>query len=347
MKIIIATDSFKGCLTSSEAGQAIKSGVIDALGINVDATVITIADGGEGTLNAMRTNTTVDCIVATSGPLGEPVTTTYLFDTTNDTAIIEIARICGLPMIGKPTPLTALSASSKGVSTVIIDAIIRGARHIMVGLGGSATTDGGAEMIEALRVNAIAGLIDNVKFTIMTDVDNPLLGPNGAAATFAPQKGASSDVVEILERRLMRLAATAPRHYAERAGAGAAGGLGWAFMAHFGAKRVSGIETILEHSQFREKLTDADIVITGEGRIDMTSLGGKTISGIIRQAIAAHTGRIIALGGSVDNRASQKLARIGVEAVAINPPERPLAESLRHDVATASLRATAARLLRR
>lgn len=362
MKLIIACDSFKGCLGSSDVNEACRLGVADACpDCEVDA--IILADGGEGTVDAVAANMPggIRHYVTVCGPLNEPVEASYYALPESGTAIIETASAAGLTLV-PPTKRTPLLTSTYGLGQLITDAVAKGSRNIMVGLGGSATNDGGTGMLQALgyrfldakdrvindrggqilsriaKVEAskrIAGL-DDVKFTALCDVVNPLVGPQGATYIYGPQKGADKAMLDTLEEGMNNFARIIPPHIVEAPGAGAAGGLGAAMMAFLGAKLQPGIDAILDLSDFDMRLDGASLVITGEGRLDASTLMGKAPSGILRRAKARNV-PVIAIGGSVDGNVDFS----AFEAVkSINPPNLPLDEAMRPDVAARNIRAT-------
>lgn len=254
---------------------------------------IPLADGGEGTLEVL-----VPALGATlrevtvSDPLGRPVRARY--GVAGETAIIEVARACGLQLL-KPAERNPLIASSRGVGELLMAAYAEGCRHFLVGLGGSAICDGGAGMM------AVPGIRNLTFLELLCDVSAPFVGPTGAARAFAPQKGASPEDVEVLETRMMNLAARMEKETGvdvrQMPGAGAAGGLGGALMACLGARMVSGIGRILELVHFSDAVEDASLVITGEGQSDAQTLQGKVPYGVLQNAkgtpVALLSGRIV------------------------------------------------------
>ena len=311
MKIVIAPDSFKGSNSSMAVATRIETGIRRVFP-EVEIVKIPIADGGEGTVEALVAGAGGRIYTAdVKGPMGEDCKAEYAI-LTNGTAALEMAASSGLPMVaqGKRNPLVA---TTYGVGQMIIAAIERGATDIVIGLGGSATNDGGIGMAQALGVSFkdangnelgfgggpiaklssidVSGLderIKNVKITIASDVNNPLCGPKGASAIFGPQKGADPEMVKLLDKNLA--------HYAEivkqqldidqinTPGAGAAGGLGFGLLVFCGARLNSGIETMLDAVRFEEKLENCDIIVTGEGKIDGQSAFGKVPVGVAGRA---------------------------------------------------------------
>lgn len=271
-----------------------------------------VADGGDGTLSTVLAAGFEEVPVYATGPTGQVVKSAYA--RSGGTAVIEMAEICGLQRLpgGVPAPM---SASSRGVGEVIGQALDHGCRDIILGVGGSASTDGGAGLLAGLgavvrdqhgsRLEAsgsgigsaaqldLAGLhpdIGSATFTLASDVDNPLYGPYGAATVYAPQKGASSDQVVVLDRALRNwadvVALATDTDQRETAGAGAAGGVGFAALAVLGAKMRPGIDVIVEHVELDRHLQNARAVLTGEGSFDQQSLRGKAVMGVCRRATA-------------------------------------------------------------
>ena len=274
--IIVAIDSFKGCLTSREANQAAAEGVLKSTP-NAHVVQIPVSDGGEGWLEAFQSAVGGERVeVSVYDPLMRPIVSEYLVK--DDMAVIEIAKASGLTLL-LPEERDPMRATSYGTGQLVVDAVRRGCRHIVVGLGGSATSDCGIGMIRAI-IDAFAKkgtwddvqALNDVRFTIATDVTNPLCGPNGAAHVFAPQKGATPDVVAALDARAKRFAEASARHMGydgqNEVGAGAAGGLGYAFLQYMKANCRSGIDLLLDAVRFDELLTTAELVITGEGSAD-------------------------------------------------------------------------------
>ncbi|WP_458115836.1 glycerate kinase [Arthrobacter sp. D2-10] len=315
MRIVIAPDKFKGSLTAPEVAAHLRAGLLSA-DPELAVEVVPMADGGEGTLDAAlaagysRHTTTV------AGPTGEPVEAPIAVRA--GTAVIEMALASGLAVLPGGV-LKAREASSRGTGELIRFALDLGCTHIVLGVGGSANTDGGAGMLTGLGAAfqddggnplpdggaALAGLaridlrgldprLATTAFTLASDVDNPLLGPNGAAAVFGPQKGAAPDDVADLDGALARFVEVLGKELgpqaqqqAEAPGAGAAGGVGYAALAVLKAEREPGIAVVLELADLHKKLDGAELVITGEGSLDEQSLGGKTPLGVLEAATAA------------------------------------------------------------
>lgn len=298
MKILTLIDSFKGTITSKRLGELTKEVLI-----NFGHTVkpFAISDGGDGFLDAISENIElkeVKCIVC--DPLMRRIESNYLV--TEDTAYIELAKASGINLLTEKE-LNPFIASTYGFGEMINDAITKGYKKIVIGIGGSATDDGGSGMLEALGVkfnngtlkemnNKNLGLINSidtvvlekkikdVKFVVLSDVTNPLLGPNGATYVFSPQKGAKKDDLPLLENNMINYSSFYPE-FIDYPGSGAAGGVGYALKTFLHAEVVSGIDYILDLIKYDEIYTNYDLIITGEGKIDSQSLQGKVISSIM------------------------------------------------------------------
>lgn len=303
MRVLIAPDCYGDSLTAVEAAEAITAGWRQARP-NDDLTLAPQSDGGPGFVGVLASRLGELRTLRVSGPLDADVDAEWVYDTAdNGTAYIECAQACGLDRLGgPPTPATALAAHTRGVGQFVDAAMHSGAARIVVGLGGSATTDGGRGMIDVLGGLAQAReVLAGTELIAATDVEHPLLGPTGAARVFGPQKGADPATVDILERRLTGWAAkldtAAGRAVSAEAGAGAAGGLGAALLA-LGGRRESGAAIIAEHTHLADDIAAAELIVTGEGRFDDQSLHGKVIS-----ALAAGAGargiRVLVLAGQV------------------------------------------------
>ncbi|MDD7932957.1 glycerate kinase [Actinomycetospora straminea] len=339
MRVLFAPDSFGGSLTAAEAATAMAEGWARA--VPADTTVLLpLADGGTGfveVLHTARGGTRHDLEV--TGPLGLPTTATWL--ELDDGAYVESASACGLHLVAERTPATAAAATSRGVGELVAAAVATGPARLVVGLGGSACTDGGAGMLAALgaiprdgdgaavadgggALAAVAGLegldevvtrLDGVDLVVAADVDHVLTGPEGAAAVFGPQKGADADTVTALDAALTTWgavlgAACGRPDLAEQHGAGAAGGLGAALLA-LGARRVPGGELVRDVAGLDAALDRADLVVTGEGRLDGQSLHGKLVTVVAARA-REHEVPCIALAGQVDMTAGEALGA-GIE----------------------------------
>ena len=370
VKVVIAIDSFKGCMTSVEANRAAAEGV---RGVCPDAEIVQVpvSDGGEGFLEAFHAAIGGEILeVIVRDPLMRPITARYLL--CGDEAVIEIAQASGL-MLLTPEERNPMVATSYGTGQLVADAVRRGAKHVIVGLGGSATSDAGVRMLQALieslppapshrggvqRWDDVKEIRD-VTVTIATDVQNPLCGENGAAQVFGPQKGATPEMVQQLDERARRFAAESARHFgydrSEMAGAGAAGGLGYAFLQYMDAGCRPGIELLLDTIHFSEIVKDADLVITGEGSADRQTLMGKLPIGILKQSGGVHSLRraqckrtsaqvpVCLIAGKVSDR--EPLLQAGFAHVeCINPPGIALEEAMRKEVAERNIRQTIRRL---
>jgi len=323
MRIVVAPDKFKGSATAAEVAAAITAG-LRRVRPDLDIAEIPVADGGDGTVAAALAAGFTPVRVTAEGPVGSQVETTFAMR--GGTGVIEMADVAGLRRLPASGP-APLIASTYGVGQVIGAALDAGADTIVLGIGGSATTDGGAGMVQALGVRLSdsqgndvrrggaalgclaavdpSGLEQRIAATVMlvaSDVNNPLLGPSGAAAVFGPQKGASSADIAVLEEGLARWAdltsAATGRDVADVPGAGAAGGTGFAALAYLGGRLVPGADLMLDLSGFMAALDGADLVITGEGSLDQQTLGGKAPVGVARAA-AAHGVPVHVVAGRV------------------------------------------------
>ena len=334
MKILIAMDSFKGSLTSLQAGEAIKEGIRNAIP-DAEICIRPLADGGEGTVEALVSGMdgTLEHLQAT-GPLGAPVPCTYGIikdskkdgKTTAGTAVMEMSSAAGLTLIDAKER-NPLHTTTYGVGEIIKDAIGKGCRRFLVGIGGSATNDGGAGMLQALGFGLLdkngkqipfgakglkelesvtaASVIPELKecsFRIACDVTNPLCGPQGCSAVFGPQKGATPAMISQMDGWLAHFSAPTMKLYphadAAKAGTGAAGGLGFAFLSYTNAVLESGIRIILEETGLEDAVKTADIVITGEGRLDGQTIFGKAPIGVAQLA-KKHNKKVLAFSGCV------------------------------------------------
>ena len=350
-KIIVAIDSFKGCLTSAEANQAASEGVLDKM---PDAKVVQVpvSDGGEGFMEAFQAAMGGELVeVNVKDPLMRTIVAQYLMQ--GDTAVIEIAKASGLTLLS-PEERNPMVATSYGTGQLVVDAVRKGCKHIIVGLGGSATSDCGIGMLQAI-IAAFAKHgswddvreLDDVRFTIATDVTNPLCGENGAAHVFGPQKFAqpkatTPEMVEALDARAKRFAEASAKHLGRdcqnNPGAGAAGGLGYAFLQYMNADCRSGIDLLLDTIHFDDLLSDADLVITGEGSADRQTLMGKLPFGILQRA-QKHDVPVMLIAGRIADE--QQLLDAGFSRVAcINPPGLPLEIAMQPATAKENIRKT-------
>jgi glycerate 2-kinase len=316
-QVVVASDKFKGSLPAAEVAARVAAGLARG-GFGGEVVSVSVADGGDGTVDAAVAAGYRRVALGVRGPVGKPVTASFALR--GDTAVIEAAQACGLVLLA-PGELAPLTATTRGVGELILAAVRMGARRIVLGVGGSATTDGGAGLVQALGAKLIdtsgyelppggaalarLGKLDlsrlrdlsGVEFLLASDVDNPLLGPHGAAAVYGPQKGATPDDVKVLEAGLERWAdraedavgrsagaAAAAGRVRDAPGAGAAGGLGFAAMLFLGARMRPGIDLLLELASFGDRLDGARLVITGEGSLDEQTLRGKAPAGVARAA---------------------------------------------------------------
>lgn len=340
MKVVVAIDSFKGSLTSIEAGNAAKKGILNAC--QADVVVKPLADGGEGTTEALISGLGGEFVaVEVTGPLGRKTTARYGIMDDGKTAVMEMAEASGIILL-KQEELNPWEATTYGVGEMIRDAVGHGCRKFIVGIGGSATTDGGVGMLQALGVEFLdseenpirPGIRDLNKicqirmermlpelkecsFQIACDVKNPLCGENGAVYVYGAQKGVKEEDKPLLDRKM--------KHFADKTGelfgadhsghegAGAAGGLGFAFLSYLqNAELKSGIDIVLQAIQLEQELQNSDIVITGEGRLDFQTAMGKVPVGVARLA-KKYNNRVIAFAGGVTEDAG-KCNEEGIDA---------------------------------
>ena len=337
MKIVIVIDSMKGCLSSADANRAAADGVRHVFP-DADIVQIPVSDGGEGFIDAFQAaiGGTLQKVTVRD-PMMRSITAKYLLR--DQEAVIEIAQACGLTLLSEEER-NPMVATSYGTGQLIADAVRKGARRIIVGLGGSATSDAGIGMLRALidafakhgQFDDIAELHD-IQFTIASDVKNPLCGVQGAAYVFAPQKGASPEMVKRLDARARKFADVSAKHFgydcSNDEGAGAAGGLGYAFLQYMHATCRPGIEELLETARFSEVVKDADLVITGEGSADRQTLMGKLPVGVLQQSSGVP---VCLIAGCISDR--EALLQAGFSDVrCINPEGISLQEAMRPEVA--------------
>lgn len=373
-KIVIAADSFKGSISSQCFADVCETAVA-AIFPNCEVVKIPLGDGGEGTVDALIAawgGERVDVTVC--NPLLRPTVARYGVSADGETAIMEMAQASGLPLLDADER-NPLQTSTYGTGQMIDDALARGCRNILIGIGGSATNDGGLGMMSALGARFYAAdgrrvaekgcgadleniaaidlshlnpLLKEAKITVACDVDNPLCGPRGATRVFSRQKGADQSMADRLEAGMLNYAAVIQNltgiNVAALEDAGAAGGLGAAFAALLGARLMPGIDMVLEAVDFDRRIAGADLIITGEGRIDSQTVMGKTPFGVLkaaqRQAIP-----VVAFGGSVDY--SPVLNEAGFAAIfSIQPGPLTLTEALDLDAAAKNLYNTVTQVLR-
>src|SRR6266571_3115105 len=345
MRIIIAPQSLKGSLTAAEAGQAIATGV-ETVYPEAEINIVPIADGGEGTVQALVDATGGEIVQQTvTGPLGEPVTAFFGLLGDGRTAALEMAAAAGLPLV-PPDKRDPRITTTYGVGELIRAALDRGSRRFIIGIGGSATNDGGAGMAQALGASlltdeareiarggaALATLaristekidprIQECSVEVASDVNNPLCGPTGASAVYGPQKGATPEMVTELDAALAHYASIIERDLGlavkDVPGAGAAGGLGAGLMTFLHATLRPGAQIVLEAVHLEERLRTADLVITAEGQIDAQTAYGKSVGAVA--ALAKRYGLpVVALAGSLGEN-YQTVYTLGVDAVAVLP----------------------------
>lgn len=321
LKVLVAPDSYGGTLTAVEAAAAIATGWNRARPAD-QFTIAPQSDGGPGFIDVLASRLGERRHQEVSGPLDDEVQAEWVLDAESATAYLECAQACGLARLGgPPTPQTALTAHSRGVGQLIAAALRAGAARIVVGLGGSASTDGGRGLVDELGgLAAGRRRLADVELIAASDVEYPLLGPWGAAAIFGPQKGADHDTVAVLEQRLAawadELDEAAGRPVSAQAGAGAAGGIGAALLA-LGGRCESGASIIAEHTGLADEIAAADLVITGEGRLDDQSLHGKVV-GALAEAARAQQVPVVVMAGQVDldRLASQSAGILAAYAIA-------------------------------
>ncbi len=369
-KIVVASDSFKGSLRSGEVAEAVREGVLKVFP-EAEVLGVTVADGGEGMTDAVMENTEGEYVTMIAhDPLGRPVEVSYGIIDYGYTAIIEVAAACGLTLLSDEDR-NPLEASTYGLGEMIADALSRGCRKFIIGLGGSATNDAGMGMLCALgykfydseglllkgcgsSLEEIASIDSSMvipevfesEFIAACDVDNPLYGPSGAAHVFAPQKGADETIVKLLDDGLKNFARVVwefcGKDISETPGAGAAGGLGGALTGFLDADILSGIEVVLDAIKFDKIIAGTDLVIAGEGKIDAQTSRGKAPLGILKRA-KAQVIKTIAIGGLVED--CPEVERLGFDTILqTTPPNMPLTTALNPQTAKLNIINTIIRL---
>jgi len=333
MKIVLAPDSFKGNLTSQQVASALEKGIKRVIP-NANCIKVPMADGGEGTVQSLVEATGGKFIrKRVKGPAGRPVSARYGILSDGKTAVIEMAEASGLPDVEGTMDKNPMKTTTYGTGQLMMDAINKGVTHIILGLGGSATLDGGAGMAQALGIRFLdkkgcelkelgaGGMLNKVasidmsgmdsrmkkaKVTVASDVENPLCGKKGAAYVFGPQKGATPVMVKNLDKNLKHFAGIIKKELRKDVmklkGAGAAGGLGAGLVAFTGAKLKSGVDIVVEATGLEKHLKGADLCITGEGRVDFQTAFGKTPSGVAKAARKQKV-QTIAIGGALTDDA--------------------------------------------
>lgn len=371
-KIVVASDSFKGSLSSLEVAEAAEIG-IRAVCPQCEVLKIPVADGGEGTVKALTalTNGRYErCWV--HDPLMRPIEAVYGISGNGRMAIIEMAAASGLPLLKAAERNPALT-STFGTGELILDALRKGCSELLIGIGGSATNDAGMGMLQALGfvfrdsdgcpvgqggdqlarivsvdTHRVTSLLTNVNILVACDVNNPFCGELGAAAVFAPQKGADAPMIVLLERGMCHFAQIIRTHtqvdVENLPGAGAAGGLGGALVAFLGAKLKPGIELVLDAIDFKNRIKGADLLITGEGRMDAQTCMGKAPAGILKVALGQQI-PVVGIAGSVAD--TEKLCEAGFQAVfPISDVSISLQQAMEKTTAQKNISRTVEQLLR-
>ena len=370
MKIVIASDSFKGSLTSAEVAAAAERG-IKAVYPDCEVICVNVSDGGEGTIEAIIDVLGGEVITTlVSDPLGRPITAHY--GIAGDKAIIEMAAASGLTLL-QPEERNPWLTSSYGTGEMIMEAIHHGCRHLLIGIGGSATNDAGTGMLQALgfrffdaqgqaitdcrggRMQDIARIDDSAvpqavrqsQFIVACDVDTPFCGPEGAAPVFAPQKGADTNMVTRLDAGMASLAQVIKDTYhiniVPLAGAGAAGGMGGGFRAFLNATLQRGIEMVLDAIDFDRIIQDANLIITGEGKIDFQTAKGKTAAGVLSHARKQGI-PVVAIGGCIEM--CESVEQMGFAGIyPIIEEKVPLEIAMQSDFAASNIENTVKKIL--
>lgn len=332
MKVVVAIDSLKGSLSSMEAGDAIKEGI---LRVKPDAEIVVkpLADGGEGTTDALLEGLGGEKVnIKVTGPMGKPVDTYYGYLPEKKIAIMEMASAAGITLVNN-SEKNPMVATTFGLGEMIKHAILKGSRYFVIGIGGSATNDGGIGMLMALgyefldergqKVGEGAQALDKIerisdeniikelkecKFQVACDVNNPLCGPNGATFIFGPQKGVTDEIKKSLDEAMRNYAKVSEeftgKKCSEARGAGAAGGLGFGLLEFLNAELTPGIDLILKTIELEKEIIDADYVITGEGRLDFQTAMGKVPVGLAKLA-KKYNKKVIAFAGSITKEAKE------------------------------------------
>lgn len=371
MKVVVAVDSFKGSMTSMEAARAVRDGIL-AADPKTYIVIKPLADGGEGTTDALIEGMHGEKVkITVTGPYGEKIDSYYGYLPEKKTAVIEMAAAAGITLSDKRDPM---QATTYGVGEMISDAIDRGCRNIIMGIGGSATTDGGIGMMKALGIQfldengndvgegaqalfrvrkiqteGVHPLLSKVRFQIACDVTNPLCGSQGAVYVFGPQKGVTEEIKAMLDEAMNRYAAVVESTIGIRCrdipGAGAAGGLGFACLAFLNAVLTPGIDLVLNAVDLESELLDADIVVTGEGRLDEQTAMGKAPVGVAKRA-KKYGAKVIAFAGSVTEGAGA-CNKEGIDAFfPIVRGVTTLDEAMSKETAMANMRAASEQVFR-
>ena len=373
-KIVVASDSFKGSLTSLEVADNVERAVHEDYP-SCEVVKVNVADGGEGTMDALQqTLGGTKVTIAVSDPLGRPVQASYVILDDGVTAVLEMSAASGLPLL-KPEERNPSKTSTSGTGELISDALDRGCRKFLVGIGGSATNDAGMGMLHALgyrffdasgtELLAVGGSMIEVvsidssschpaladaEFIVACDVKAPLYGLEGAAYVFAPQKGADESMVVALDNGLRHFASVCAESmgydYSMLEGSGAAGGLGYAFRQFLGGRLERGVEMVLDAIHFDQIISGSDLVVTGEGRVDSQTLTGKTPYGVSQHAMRQGI-PVIAIGGSVAIDQAQAQQAGFKDALQVTPAGMPLEEAMKPQVAAENVYKTIKRFLKK
>lgn len=377
MQITIAMDSFKGSMTSLDAGNAVKAGILQALNNeNPIINIIPVADGGEGTIDALTYGKTFEKrTIKVTGPLGDPIDASYII-TDDKTAIIEMAEAAGITLVSKDLR-NPLHTTTYGVGELIKDALENNCEHFIIGIGGSATNDCGIGMLQALGFKitdkngtnvafGAAGLQEAISisdsplanklyscdFTIACDVDNPLTGERGCSKIFAPQKGATPEMVEQMDEWMNNFAAQVEKYCKNQnkdfpfnrdtPGSGAAGGIGFAFLMMLRGKLMSGAQIVIRETKLEEHIKKSDVIVVGEGKLDAQSTMGK-IPVTIAELARKYGKKVIAYAGLVENREAIEKANVFDAAFEIDRHGMPLDEAMITDNSVRNLTNTVAK----
>ena len=370
MKIIIAIDSFKGSLSSIEVGKAVQNGILQ-MHPTWKTTIIPIADGGEGMLNVMLNATQGQiCTIEAHNPRMKKITASYGISNNGKTAFIEMAAISGLPLISKEEQ-NPMKTTTYGTGELIRDALEKGCTEFILGIGGSATNDAGTGMLQALgfrfydnegnllglggeileKISSINQehvhpLLKNVHFTVACDVQNPFFGSNGAAYIFAKQKGADDAMIADLDKGMRSFAKVIHKETGKDIsfipGSGAAGGMGGGLMAFLNAELKSGADLLLDICHFEKVIKEADLIITGEGRIDHQSLMGKIPGKILAKGIKYGI-PVLAIAGCAEDK--EVLDRAGFKGIyEIKPKDMALEMAIQRDITIRNIQETITRI---
>lgn len=349
-KIILAFDSFKGCMSAEDACSAAANGIHSAWP-EAEIVALPMSDGGEGLVKCVEKSLhTKFRSIFVTGPITDKVEATYTIDINSNTAYMEMAAASGLMLVSenKRNPMVT---TTYGVGEMIADAISKGCKNIVMGIGGSATCDGGKGMVEALRDCGLinSDIIKGIKFVVACDVDNPLYGKNGAAYVFAPQKGATAAEVKILDKRLRIFAheteclGLATSEAALKPGTGAAGGLGYALYTYLKAELKAGIEIMLDIANFDNTIAKADLVVTGEGKSDIQTMMGKVAQGVMKRAKKNNV-PIWLLSGAIDDKEGVLTANFNLVKSINDGDSRPLPILLQRATAMKNIEKTISQL---